>query len=200
MQRVLAAPKVSIGLIKTMPPKLLLAASGEVPTSGWKKPSLEPWFYVNPPEDGVQDFDFVAKPPIGIVAEVISPVEASLIIERSPFDYWGPGRPLNGVRVHSRTNIITESYGSRSFAGYVTLPDDLPTPIDQALRRIRAGDDDPFPVAGRRVDPTHLLIDLLDKSLRVYRTGDGLTKDLRPDRANIELDPGSGRIVDIWFG
>lgn len=200
MQRILAVTKVSIALIKTMPPKLFLAASGEVPTSGWKKPAIEPWFYINPPEDGVQDFDFVAEPPIGFAAQVISPIEASLVIERSPLDYWGPGRPLTGVRVHSRTNSITESYGTRSFEGFVALPDEMPVPVHEAIRRVRAGDDDPFPVAGRRVDPTRLLIDLLGKSLRVYRTGDALTKDLRPDRANVELDPGSGRIVDVWFG
>jgi hypothetical protein len=41
---------------------------------------------------------------------------------------------------------------------------------------------------------------LLGKSLRVYRTGDMLTLDYRPDGANIELNPADRRIVRVWFG
>lgn len=40
---------------------------------------------------------------------------------------------------------------------------------------------------------------LVGKTLRVYHTGDPLTRDYRQDRANIELGPDE-RIVSIWIG
>jgi len=41
--------------------------------------------------------------------------------------------------------------------------------------------------------------DLVGKTLRVYHTGDPLTRDFRQDRANVELGPDE-RIVAIWIG
>lgn len=41
--------------------------------------------------------------------------------------------------------------------------------------------------------------DLAGKTLRVYHTGDALTRDFRQDRANIELDA-DDRIVSVWIG
>ncbi|WP_426924505.1 hypothetical protein [Ralstonia pseudosolanacearum] len=40
--------------------------------------------------------------------------------------------------------------------------------------------------------------ELVGHPLRVYRTGDALTKDWRPDRVNIETN--EGLIVSVWFG
>jgi hypothetical protein len=43
--------------------------------------------------------------------------------------------------------------------------------------------------------------ELLGRACRVYKTGDALTKDYRPDRVNIELDALNMRsIVNIWMG
>lgn len=44
-----------------------------------------------------------------------------------------------------------------------------------------------------------LLHSLIGKHCRLYKTGDVLTTDMRPDRANIELGQ-DGRIVSVWFG
>jgi hypothetical protein len=41
--------------------------------------------------------------------------------------------------------------------------------------------------------------ELAGHPLRVYKTGDALTKDWRPDRVNIEIDS-KGIIVSVWFG
>lgn len=41
--------------------------------------------------------------------------------------------------------------------------------------------------------------ELVGRSLRVYRTGDSLTFDWRPERTNIELND-KGIIVKVWFG
>ena len=48
--------------------------------------------------------------------------------------------------------------------------------------------DGPVPVA-----------DLVGKTLRVYHSGDPLTRDFRQDRANVELGP-DDRIVRVWIG
>jgi hypothetical protein len=41
--------------------------------------------------------------------------------------------------------------------------------------------------------------ELVGRPLRVYKTGDGLTLDWRPERTNIELND-KGMIVQVWFG
>lgn len=41
--------------------------------------------------------------------------------------------------------------------------------------------------------------ELIGHPIRVYKTGDPLTKDWRPDRVNIETDA-EGIIVKVWFG
>lgn len=41
--------------------------------------------------------------------------------------------------------------------------------------------------------------ELVGHPLRVYKTGEGITKDWRPDRVNIEIDS-KGSIVNVWFG
>lgn len=64
------------------------------------------------------------------------------------------------------------------------------TPTDLSLQAANA----------LKTDPQSPISVLIGASLRVYRTGDLLTQDLRSDRANIELDPISERIVRIWLG
>jgi hypothetical protein len=41
--------------------------------------------------------------------------------------------------------------------------------------------------------------ELIGHPIRVYKTGDALTRDWRPDRVNIETST-DGIVVDIWFG
>lgn len=70
------------------------------------------------------------------------------------------------------------------------------------------GDEDPFPrdqppfapsVFTSHVDPERIA-DLVGYVVRVYKTGDGLTRDYRLDRVNFELDPNTLRIIRHWFG
>ncbi|MCH7292313.1 hypothetical protein MMP65_12685 [Acinetobacter sp. ANC 3926] len=42
--------------------------------------------------------------------------------------------------------------------------------------------------------------DLLGHTLRVYHTGDAITKDFRLDRYNIELSKADEKIVSVWKG
>ena len=79
---------------------LLVAATGETRTSGWKNAALDPFMYFTPPADGIQEFNFVATPPTGISIPVLSPIAVEYVWENPP--KW-----VKGVRVYSETNKKT---------------------------------------------------------------------------------------------
>ena len=76
MERVLCVDSVQVAILESKPPQFAVMANGKVPSTGWTRPELSMWFYVVPPEDGIQDFDFVAEPPSGIVLPVVTPTRA----------------------------------------------------------------------------------------------------------------------------
>jgi len=84
--------------------QLMISAVGEVRTAGWGSPSLRPRAYNVPPEDGIQEFDFVAEPPGGPAAQVITTVSARFRMEK--VSSW-----LKGVRVHSSSNFEEAAIG-----------------------------------------------------------------------------------------
>lgn len=184
MQRVLEVTSVELSLVKTKPPQIHIVTHGTVPTSGWKQPRLSPWFYIRPPDDGIQDFDFVADAPTGIVLPVITPIVGEATIPRDPADYWGPGKALHGVRIHARSSTREATFGDAE-------------ELAQAISLFR-GDDDPIPWL--IFTATSSECDLTGKVLRVYHTGDMLTRDYRTDRGNVELDPNTQRVVRVWCG
>jgi hypothetical protein len=77
---------------------LMLSARGTVPDSGWTHPQLNERIYVNPPADGIWEFDFDAQPSGGVTMPVISPL-ASSVRRRVP-DWF------KGVRIYAATNQI----------------------------------------------------------------------------------------------
>jgi hypothetical protein len=92
---------ICFSLLKSNPPQLVVHATGVVPTGSWTDGRLIPYVYVTPPQDGIQDFDFVARAPKGYVIQVESPISASWI---GTFPVW-----MKGARVHSSTNSVEES-------------------------------------------------------------------------------------------
>lgn len=92
---------VRITKVQATPLQLVVDVVGKVSSSGWSNPTLAPRYYIGgTPPDGVQDFDFVADAPTGIVIWVIKPIRASLVID------GGLPPSYKGVRVHSATNSI----------------------------------------------------------------------------------------------
>ena len=75
--------KVELALLKSKPPKLSIKADGEVPTGGWSAGELVPRVYVQPPPDGIYDFDFVAEPPPPdrVVTQAFTPISAEKVLE-----------------------------------------------------------------------------------------------------------------------
>lgn len=105
--RVYAITDVQVAISESTPSTLAIGASGTVNSSGWTDGQLSEWVYVTPPEDGVLDFDFVAKKPTGIVLWVFRPIHSDFARSiPAPDDFWGPGRPLRGVRIHALTNVM----------------------------------------------------------------------------------------------
>lgn len=94
---VMSVASVNISLLKSNPPKLVITSSGFVSTSGWSNGRLEPRYYIDFPQDGIQDFDFVADPPEGMALMVISGIAAKPVEWDSP-----PLDKLRGIRVHSQ--------------------------------------------------------------------------------------------------
>lgn len=100
--KVFEVTSVSHALTKSMPPGLIVVASGNVSSSGWSNGRLIPYVYVLPPKDGIWDFDFIATAPKGIALTVISPMSAQTMIH--PMPHW-----CQGVRVHAGSNKMESS-------------------------------------------------------------------------------------------
>lgn len=113
MPRILSVDTVRLALNKKNPPDLVVAATGEVTSTGWSDIELSPYIYITPPQDGVWDFDFVGKPPRGFANLVILPVSASFVVPDVDLaNFWGEGMPLKGVRVHSATGAVEGTLGA----------------------------------------------------------------------------------------
>jgi hypothetical protein len=99
--KVYSVEDVKLSVVNTKPRALYIRARGLVPTSGWTNPSLSEYIYIQPPPDGIWDFDFTAQPPEGIVLEVFT----RIIVEHI---WHGDVDALKGVRIHASTNQKVE--------------------------------------------------------------------------------------------
>ncbi|RVD12033.1 hypothetical protein EN749_29260 [Mesorhizobium sp. M7A.F.Ca.ET.027.02.1.1] len=169
MQRVYDVSAVDVRLGKSQTTKIIIVASGRVPSGGWTNPALSPWYYVDSPADGIQDIDFCAEEPSGLAIQVFVPIVKEITVECDVVNYWGSGRPLLGVRVHAQTNAVVAEIGNTDEKSGVVVFSDRPVPWpwgrlgDMAHKDPgggpvvpwpigkSAGDDNPYPL-GRRGD------------------------------------------------
>jgi hypothetical protein len=91
---------VRLALNRKNPPDLIIDADGETRSNNWTNPELQPWVYIQPPPDGIWDFDFVAEPPSRPSNPVIVPIQAQHVWKDLPPE-------VRGIRVHSETNSVT---------------------------------------------------------------------------------------------
>ena len=80
-------------------PLLVVEVEGLAPTAGLVNVRLEPHVTINPPEDGVQDFDLVGDRPAD-AANALTEVEAAW---EGPLEDW-----CIGVRVHAVDNMLED--------------------------------------------------------------------------------------------
>lgn len=192
MVRVYDVQSAVIKILKSDPPQIVVSASGRTSSTGWTNPKLGAWYYFDVPKDGIQDFDFTADEPAGISLPVLTPVSADAVITRDPANYWGKGKPLKGVRIHARTNTIEQKLEERSEL-FDPLGEGLPLPWPFPWRSLQK-------LSGPGTGGLAVSDNPVGSLLRVYNSGDGLTKDYRPDRYNVELSPSTQRIVSVWYG
>jgi len=88
---------VTITYIKKNPPEYRIDATGKATTSGWSNPELSAVVYVQAPPDGIYDYDFVAEPPSGVAAQVLTPIKAQKVLGKMP-------KGFRGVRVSAKSN------------------------------------------------------------------------------------------------
>ncbi len=182
MKLVYSVKSVTLRILKSLPPQIYVHADGEVVSSGWNKPELSACVYVNPPADGIQEFHFLAEPPSGgIVLPRLMPITVEAFATGDPASYWGPGKPLKGVRICAQTNCKEASLEDLKVA---EGPID-PVPWPWGRDWLQGGCDTP---------------EICGMTLRTYNRGDMLPTDYLPDRANVELDPQGRRILRVWVG
>jgi hypothetical protein len=97
MEKIAQIDSASVSYIKTNPPQLKIEAHGQAATPNWSHPTLVPRVYIQPPPDGIWDYDFVATPPPGITTQVLTPISAELVLTEIP-------KGMKGVRIHSKSN------------------------------------------------------------------------------------------------
>lgn len=93
---------VALSRHQSNPPELIILVHGMVNSGGWRNIKLIPYLYIQPPPDGIYDFEMVGTKPGGIVTQAIVEVKAAYKMN------YPKAREVKGVRINSRTNRITK--------------------------------------------------------------------------------------------
>ena len=96
-EKIAQIDNASVTYIKKNPPQLLIKAEGHAATPNWSMPELVARVYIQPPPDGIWDYDFVAKAPTGTTIQVLTPISAELTLDQIPSG-------MKGVRIHGKSN------------------------------------------------------------------------------------------------
>lgn len=91
--------KIEIELLKSNPPTINFKVTGMAPTGGWSGPELLAHEYTTPPQDGIQEFEFVAEPPTNIVKQVLTLITANHVFDPRPS--W-----VRGIRIYASSNNV----------------------------------------------------------------------------------------------
>src|SRR3954454_21342902 len=100
MEKIFEVTEVRLFVLESFPPQLRISASGIVPTRGWSHPQLKPHAHIQPPPDGIYDFDFIAERPGTLVPQMISLIHSDHVMTGFP-------DTLKGVRIHASQNSKT---------------------------------------------------------------------------------------------
>lgn len=89
---------VTVQILKSFPPQLSIQAMGQVNTGGWANIRLEPAPTISPGQ--VLAFNMVGDPPTGPAIQVITPVQASIMLV-------APGNMPATVQVNASANSLS---------------------------------------------------------------------------------------------
>lgn len=110
LRKIYEVTDIKLTTLESFPPRLLITASGTVPTSGWsERGELIEFIYIIPPADGFYEFDFVGEPPSPAlnVTQGLRPIIATFVMNLIPND-------LKGVKVYASNNSKKEEYDNSS--------------------------------------------------------------------------------------
>lgn len=94
--------KIEHAILKSNPPTLVVKVTGQVNTAGWTEAKLTRRVYVQPPADGIWEYDLFATPPAANPPAAVSKVQAT---NRWPnFD----ATAVKGVRVFGVNDGVVE--------------------------------------------------------------------------------------------
>lgn len=208
MERIYDVQKANIRILRSNPPQIIVSASGRVNSIGWTRESLDAFKYPSRedwPKDGILDFEFNAEPPPRSIP--VEPEEneedylsISAVAETicDPANYWGRGKPLVGVRIHARKNVVEAKLEAGS-ERYVPMGEGLPLPWPFPWRPFAAPSLWEHPWRPVELESSVLRLLLVGRLLRVIESGDEVPPDYRSDRVTLEVNPTTGRIVSAGY-
>jgi hypothetical protein len=100
-----AEPVTVPTVLKVSLTKGVMVVTGEVPTGGYTDPMLIKVTYVKQPDDGIQDFTFVATKPTGIVTQAVTKITARYDW-KGELPAWVKGVRIHGVGDGIKTAIL----------------------------------------------------------------------------------------------
>jgi hypothetical protein len=89
---------------QTTVPTLVVTAQGAIPAGGYQQATLSRRRYVQPPADGIQEYDFTAVTPDGVTTPARKPPEAT---DNWP-NYAQEAAWLKGMRIYGVADGIKE--------------------------------------------------------------------------------------------
>jgi hypothetical protein len=112
------------------PLTFIIHALGIASSTGWTAPVLDGSGDPNP-EDAIFEYNFEAKPPVGLALQILTPIAVTLVVT--------PQRSVDAVVVNARTNTIT--IHASEFLEATAPPRQLTT--------LALGEEGPFPITLR---------------------------------------------------
>ncbi|MCV2419932.1 hypothetical protein [Paucibacter sp. DJ2R-2] len=202
MAKVLYIDDIHLATTRSRPPRLLVTVQGRVTSTGWSGGRLEPWVYIVPPGDGLQDLDFVATPPSGPAGQALMPITGGT-------SFWLP-EWCKGVRVHASANCMESLVPGREPLHLLGAteegdpgdswpwqdPDSWPWLIApehaETLQRLAS--------TGSAATAECKVSDLIGRPARIIRDGDPTDMMYLPERVTVVLARDKSVIVDVRFG
>lgn len=107
--KVLEVTSVAAIRYGSTPRAILIAIMGNANCAGWSNFALVPWIYINPPADGIYDFDLIGTPPEDQAGSGITAFKHHHVWSDYPDQ-------AEGVRIHASSNQM------QAFAHTVQIP------------------------------------------------------------------------------
>ncbi|PHS26500.1 MAG: hypothetical protein COA85_05905 [Robiginitomaculum sp.] len=110
LTKIYSVDQVDVTITRTTPQVMTINTLARVTSSGWTDAQLSQYVYLQPPTDGVQEFDIAARPPAPdvITMPVLSPISSyTQIPDIDVENFWGKGIAIKGIRIFSASNSKT---------------------------------------------------------------------------------------------